>query len=90
MFWQIIYLKSQNHEVSRCPECFDAGIPLEGITQGANDEFFQGNIPVLTWIDTESTYVYFLSEAGDRSADTWQLFMEEQKGQWLRDRKSVV
>ena len=89
MFWQIIYLKSQNHEVSRCPECFDAGIPLEGITQGANDEFFQGNIPVLTWIDTESTYVYFLSEASDRSADTWQLFMEEQKGQWLRLEVSI-
>lgn len=70
-------------EASERAEQFDAGIPLEGITQGANDEIFQGNIPVLTGIDTESTYVYLLSEAGDRSADTWQLFMEDQKEQGL-------
>ena len=58
---------------------FDDSIPLEGITQGANDEIFQGNIPVLTGIDAESTYVYLLAEAGDRSADTWQLFMEDRR-----------
>ena len=70
-------------EASERAERFDAGIPLESITQGANDEIFQGNIPVLTGIDTESTYVYLLSEAGDRSADTWQLFMEERKDHGL-------
>lgn len=66
-------------EASERAEQFDASISLDGITQGANDEVFQGNIPVLAGIDTESTYVYLLSEAGDRSADTWQLFMEDQK-----------
>lgn len=66
-------------DASKRAERFDAGIPLEGITQGANDEIFQGNIPVLTGIDTESTYVYLLTAAGDRSADTWQLFMEERR-----------
>lgn len=76
-------------EASRRAERFDAGIPLEGITQGANDEIFQGNIPVLTGIDTESTYVYLLSEAGDRSADTWQLCMEERKEQGLRLQVSI-
>lgn len=70
-------------EASERAERFDAGIPLESITQGANDEIFQGNVPVLAGIDTESTYVYLLSEAGDRSADTWQLFMEERKEQGL-------
>ena len=66
-------------EASERAEQFDASIPLDSITQGANDEIFQGNIPVLTGIDTESTYVYLLAEAGDRSADTWQLFMEDCK-----------
>ena len=66
-------------EASERAEQFDASIPLDSITQGANDEIFQGNVPVLTGIDTESTYVYLLAEAGDRSADTWQLFMEDRK-----------
>lgn len=66
-------------EASKRAEAFDSSIPLDGITQGANDEIFQGNVPVLTGIDAESTYVYLLAEAGDRSADTWQLFMEDRK-----------
>lgn len=66
-------------EASERAEQFDASIPLDSITQGANDEIFQGDTPVLTGIDTESTYVYLLAEAGDRSADTWQLFMEDCK-----------
>lgn len=72
-------------EVSERAELFDSRIPLDGIAQGANDEIFQGNVPVLTGIDVESTYVYLLAEAGDRSADTWQLFLEDRKehGLWL-------
>lgn len=66
-------------EAARRAESFDSSVPLDGITQGANDEIFQGNVPVLTGIDAESTYVYLLAEAGDRSADTWQLFMEDRK-----------
>lgn len=58
---------------------FDDRISLESIRQGANDEIFQCNTPILTGIDTESTYIYLLEEAGDRSADTWQLYMEDRK-----------
>ena len=50
-------------EASERAEIFDSSIPLDGITQGANDEIFQGNVPVLTGIDAESTYVYLLAEA---------------------------
>lgn len=66
-------------EASKRVESFDDSISLDSIKQGANDEIFQGNTPVLTGIDVESTYVYLLAEAGDRSADTWQLFMEYRK-----------
>lgn len=66
-------------EASKRAEIFDNSISLDNIKQGANDEIFQGNTPVLTGIDVESTYVYLLAEAGDRSADTWQLFMEDRK-----------
>lgn len=70
-------------EASKRAESFDDSISLDSIKQGANDEIFQGNTPVLTGIDVESTYVYLLAEAGDRSADTWQLFMEDRKGHGL-------
>lgn len=66
-------------EASKRAVIFDDSISLDSIKQGANDEIFQGNTPVLTGIDVESTYVYLLAEAGDRSADTWQLFMEDRK-----------
>lgn len=66
-------------EASKRAESFDDSISLDSIRQGANDEIFQGNTPILTGIDVESTYVYLLAEAGDRSADTWQLFMEDRK-----------
>lgn len=72
-------------EASERAEQSDAGIPLDNITQGANDEIFQGDVPVLTGIDAESTYVYLLAEADDRSADTWQLFMEDCKERGLAE-----
>lgn len=68
---------------------FDDSIPLESITQGANDEIFQGDTPVLTGIDAESTYVYLLAQAGDRSADTWQLFMEDRREHGLELQVSI-
>lgn len=76
-------------EASERAEIFDSSIPLDGITQGANDEIFQGNVPVLTGIDVESTYVYLLAEACDRSADTWHLFMEDRKEQGLELKVSI-
>ena len=76
-------------EASDRAELFDRGIPLDGIVQGANDEIFQGSVPVLTGIDAESTYVYLLAEAGDRSADTRQLFMDDQKEHGLGLKVSI-
>lgn len=70
-------------EASERAQQFDDQITLETIKQGANDEIFQGNVPVLTGIDPESTYIYLLEEAGDRTADTWELFMEDRKDHGL-------
>ena len=70
-------------EASERAQLFDSQIPLDSISQGANDEIFQGNTPILTGIDPESTYIYLLAEAGDRSADTWELYMEECKDHGL-------
>lgn len=70
-------------EASSRAQLFDSQVPLDSISQGANDEIFQGNTPILTGIDPESTYIYLLAEAGDRSADTWELYMEECKDHGL-------
>lgn len=56
---------------------FDCTIDLSGIRQGANDEIFQCQMPVLTGVDPISTYTYLLKAASDRSADTWMHAMEE-------------
>lgn len=53
-------------EASSRAQLFDSQVPLDSIFQGANDEIFQGNTPILTGIDPESTYIYLLAEAGDR------------------------
>ena len=62
---------------------FDNRISLEGISEGTNDEIFQGNSPVLTGIDLSSTYIYLLEESGDRTADSWELFMSDRKDHGL-------
>ena len=64
-----------NQAASRAAE-FDASIDLSGIRQGANDEIFQCGMPVLTGIDTDSTYIYLLQQEEDRSAWSWQAAME--------------
>lgn len=63
-------------EASGRAQSFDSQVPLDTITQGANDEIFQENMPVLTGIDPESTYVYLLAGANDRTAGTWELQLE--------------
>ncbi len=50
----------------------DEQVSLGNIRQGANDEIFQGCVPVLTGIDLESSYVYLLEPADDRSGETWE------------------
>ena len=71
------------HEASARALEFDNRISLEGISEGANDEIFQGNSPVLTGIDLSSTYIYLLEESGDRTADSWELFMSDRKDHGL-------
>ena len=70
-------------------EEINASIDLGRIKHGANDEIFQGKQPVLTGIDTESTYVYLLTPFSDRSGESWQLSMESCKDQGLNLAVSV-
>jgi hypothetical protein len=62
-------------EASKRAEEFDKKIDLSGIKQGANDEVFQVEEPVLTGIDLESRYVYLMEPEKDRTADTWEIDM---------------
>lgn len=82
-------ISSVLEEASERAQLFDSQVPLGSITQGANDEIFQGDTPVLTGIDPESTYTYLLAEAGDRSADTWELYMEDCKDRGLDLKVSI-
>ncbi len=65
------------NEAAEKAQEFDDKISLENIQQGANDEKFQGSEPVLTGIDLETSYVYLLEPADDRSGETWEFAMEE-------------
>ena len=71
-----------NRAADRAAE-FDESIDLSGIRQGANDEIFQCEMPVLTGIDPISTYIYLLQQADDRSSQTWQNAMEACKARNL-------
>lgn len=64
-------------EAARRADELDSKINLGGIHQGANDEIFQCNKPVLTGIDPETSYIYLMEEATDRTAETWQIYMED-------------
>ena len=83
------YISSVITEASERAQRFDDAISLEGIRQGANDEIFQGRIPILTGIDPESTYVYLLEEATDRTAETWEIYMEDCKDRGLELETSI-
>ena len=76
-------------EASKRAEEYDREIDLSSIRQGANDEIFQCGVPILTGIDPESTYTYLLEEAGDRTADTWELYLDELKAQELNLETSI-
>jgi len=76
-------------EASERAQRFDDALSLEGIRQGANDEIFQGSTPILTGIDPESTYIYLLEEASDRTAETWQIHMQDRKDRGLQLETSI-
>ena len=77
------YVSGVINEAASRAQAFDEAIGLGGIRQGANDEIFQCGVPVLTGIDPESGYAYLLEEAKDRTAETWQLYMEDCKDRGL-------
>jgi hypothetical protein len=56
---------------------------LSLIKVGLLDELFQGNQPVLTGIDADSTYCYLLAEAQHRDETTWAVHLLDAKAQGL-------
>jgi len=77
------YISGVINEAAHRAQRMDDTISLEGIRQGANDEIFQCGAPILTGIDPVSSYTYLLEEAKDRTAETWQLYMEDCKSRGL-------
>ena len=77
------YISNVINEAAKQAQEYDAGINLEGIRQGANDEIFQCGTPILTGIDPDTSYIYLLEECNDRTSETWQLMMEYCKDRGL-------
>jgi hypothetical protein len=77
------YISNVINEASVRAQSFDDQVDLSGIIQGANDEIFQCGSPVLVGMDPESTYTYLLEEASDRSAETWETYLEDRKDRGL-------
>jgi len=77
------YISGVINEAARRAQAYDDTINLEGIRQGAHDEIFQCGTPILTGIDPETSYTYLLEEGKDRTAETWQIYMEDCKSRGL-------
>lgn len=77
-------------EASEAAMLFDENVDLSRIKQGASDEIFQGNTPIMVSMDLDSTYAFMLKEATNRSSETWQLYMEECKEQGLELETAII
>jgi hypothetical protein len=77
------YISGVINEAAQRAKAFDETIRLEGIKQGALDEIFQCGTPILTGIDPETSYICLLEEGGDRTSETWLLYMEDCKERGL-------
>ena len=64
-------------------------IDLSSIRQTANDEIFQGNQPILTSVDLESTYIINMCLCDDRSGISWENLMNDRKKQGLNPEISI-
>ena len=64
-------------------------ISLERVKVICADEIFEGQSPVMTVIDPDSTYVISMMLAEDRSAETWQIVMEYAKDCGLHPERSI-
>ncbi len=51
----------------------------ENIKDGANDEIFMGNTPILVGVEPRTTYTYLLDKAEKRDAATWEYYLSEKK-----------
>lgn len=83
------YISGVIAEAAERARAFDDQIDLSGIKQGANDEIFQCGVPVLTGVDPESTYTYLLEEASDRTAETWEIYLDDRKDHGLNLETSI-
>ena len=83
------YISGVINEAARRAQAFDDQVSLSGINQGANDEIFQCGVPILTGIDPESTYIYLLEEANDRTAETWAIYLDDRKERGLELEVSI-
>ena len=66
-----------------------ASISLGSINTICADEIFEGQTPAMTVIDPKTTYVISLLMAPDRTADTWQLVMEDSMAQGLSPQRCI-
>jgi hypothetical protein len=57
---------------------------LSPIRVGANDEMFQGGMPVLAGVDVASTYCYLLACEKHRDAETWGIHLLDLAEQGLK------
>ena len=70
-------------EASKQAKEFDKNVKLSNINQAAIDEIFQCGAPILTGVDTESTYIFTIEPMNDRSGEAWQIVLEDAKEKGL-------
>lgn len=83
------YISGILKEASKRAQVFDDSIDLSGINQMAIDEIFQCGKPILTGIDTISTYTFQLEESPDRTADSWALHLSDKQDKGLNPEVSI-
>jgi hypothetical protein len=65
-------------------------VDLAGVRNGALDEIFQAQKPVLVGVDTASTYCFLLSVEEHRDADTWGVRLLELVDQGFNPQATVA
>jgi hypothetical protein len=65
-------------------------VDLAGVHDGALDEIFQAQKPVLVGVDTDSTYCFLLSLEQHRDADTWGVHLLDLVAQGFQPQGTVA
>src|SRR3954451_3759120 len=65
-------------------------VDLAGVRDGALDEIFQAQKPVLVGVDTDSSYCFLLSLEDHRDADTWGVHLLELVDQGFNPQATVA